>query len=139
RFEAANAGVAITTDVPQGVVAFADQNQIKQVLINLMLNAIEAMPGPGSIHIEASSNGRGSVTIAVSDSGSGIAKEDLKRVFEPFFTRKPKGTGLGLPVSYRLMQENEGDLRVESLIGQGTTVTLELPAGQLAGGEVSSR
>jgi PAS domain S-box-containing protein len=106
--------------------------KLQQVFLNLLLNAKEAMPAGGSLRVSTLVNGH--VEACVSDSGSGIAPEHLKRIYDPFFTTKttPKpgdrrGTGLGLSVSYGIIQEHAGKIHVESAIGAGTTFHLEFP------------
>ena len=106
--------------------------KLQQVFLNLMLNAKEAMPGGGTLRIATTVNGH--VEARVSDSGSGISPEHLKRIYDPFFTTKtmPKpgerrGTGLGLSVSYGIIQEHAGKIEVESAVGAGTTFHLEFP------------
>ncbi|HVZ84407.1 MAG TPA: ATP-binding protein [Terracidiphilus sp.] len=106
--------------------------KLQQVFLNLLLNAKEAMPGGGKLRVATLANGH--VEAIVSDSGSGIAPEHLKRIYDPFFTTKtmPKpgerrGTGLGLSVSYGIIQEHAGKIHVESAIGAGTTFHLEFP------------
>ncbi len=119
----------LTADLPpiQG-----NSGKLQQVFLNLLLNAKEAMPGGGRLRVATMVNGH--VEALVSDSGSGIAPEHLKRIYDPFFTTKttPKpgdrrGTGLGLSVSYGIIQEHAGKIRVESAIGAGTTFHLEFP------------
>ena len=110
----------------------ADPNQVQQVLINLLMNALEATPRGGQISVEAwacPNDGRPGVAVAVSDTGSGIPGEALPRVFEPFFTTKPQGqgTGLGLPICRDILREHGGTLAVQSRSGQGTTFTAWLP------------
>ena len=106
-----------------------DKNQLQQVLLNLTLNACEAMPEGGTLRI-ATSAADGQVRMAVTDTGCGIAPEDIEKIFDPFFTTKPvgKGTGLGLSVSYGIVQEHGGRLEVASEPGKGSTFTLILPA-----------
>ena len=106
--------------------------KLQQVFLNLLLNAKESMPGGGRLRIATLANGH--VEAIVADSGSGIAPEHLKRIYDPFFTTKtmPKpgerrGTGLGLSVSYGIIQEHAGKIHVESAIGAGTTFHLEFP------------
>jgi len=106
--------------------------KLQQVFLNLLLNAKDAMPGGGSLRIATLANGH--VEAIVSDSGAGIAPENLKRIYDPFFTTKttPKpgdrrGTGLGLSVSYGIIQEHAGKIHVESAVGAGTTFHLEFP------------
>ncbi len=106
--------------------------KLQQVFLNLLLNAKEAMPGGGHMRVATLANGH--VEALVSDSGTGIAPEHLKRIYDPFFTTKtmPKpgdrrGTGLGLSVSYGIIQEHAGKIHVESAVGAGTTFHLEFP------------
>jgi PAS domain S-box-containing protein len=105
-----------------------DMNQLQQVLLNLSLNACEAMPEGGKLTISTSVED-GKVLMKVTDTGCGIKKEHLDQIFEPFFSTKPvgKGTGLGLSVSYGIVQQHGGTLEVESQVGKGTTFTLALP------------
>ncbi len=106
--------------------------KLQQVFLNLLLNAKESMPGGGRLRVATLFNGH--VEAVVSDSGSGIAPEHLKRIYDPFFTTKTmprpgerRGTGLGLSVSYGIIQEHAGKIHVESAIGAGTTFHLEFP------------
>jgi len=104
--------------------------KLQQVFLNLLLNAKEAMPGGGRLRVATLVNSH--VEALVSDSGSGIAPEHLKRIYDPFFTTKnmpgdKRGTGLGLSVSYGIIQEHAGKIHVESAIGAGTTFHLEFP------------
>jgi signal transduction histidine kinase len=107
-----------------------DEKKIKQVLINLLMNAIHAVSPKGIIRITTGlSEKNGRVTVKVSDTGHGIAKENLSRLFDPFFTTKPtgEGTGLGLSVSYGIIKGHGGNITVKSKQGQGATFTLSLP------------
>ncbi len=104
--------------------------KLQQVFLNLLLNAKEAMPGGGRLRVATLVNGH--VEAVVSDSGSGISPEHLKRIYDPFFTTKnipgdKRGTGLGLAVSYGIIQEHAGKIHVESAVGAGTTFHLEFP------------
>jgi len=104
--------------------------KLQQVFLNLLLNAKEAMPGGGRLRVATLVNGH--VEAVIADSGSGIAPENLKRIYDPFFTTKnlpgeKRGTGLGLAVSYGIIQEHAGKIHVESAIGAGTTFHLEFP------------
>lgn len=106
-----------------------DAHQIQQVLVNLVVNAIQAM-GPGGRLVVRTRPGRrpGQVEVAVADSGKGIPPEHLPHVFDPFFSTKGvEGTGLGLSVSYGIVKNHQGEIRVESRVGVGTTFTVELP------------
>lgn len=103
-------------------------SQINQVLLNLLVNAAQAIPQKGDITIHTGHKGD-EAFIAIADTGSGIAADILPRLFEPFFTTKPvgKGTGLGLSISYGIMQKHNGRIEVESLSGKGSTFTVWLP------------
>ena len=128
---------------------FADPHQIQQVLLNIINNAQDATlsrPNPPVITVRseisganASPTGRShqesadnKILIRVEDTGAGISKAELKKVFDPFFTTKPlgKGTGLGLSISYGIVREHGGDINIQSQVGQGTQVCIELPVGE---------
>lgn len=102
-------------------------NQLKQVFINIVKNAIEAMPDGGMISMELR-NTLDFVFILISDQGEGIPKDMLPKLGEPFFTNKESGTGLGLMISQRIIQAHKGHLEIQSEVGQGTTVMIKLPA-----------
>ena len=110
-----------------------DKSQLQQVLMNLALNACEAMPERGTLLVSTCSKGD-KVVITVTDTGCGIKKEHLDKIFEPFFTTKPtgKGTGLGLSVSYGIVQQHDGTLEVQSEPDRGTTFTITLPSVKIA-------
>ncbi len=112
----------------------ADANQLSQVLMNLLLNAAEATPEGGKITISASKlTYVESLEIRVSDTGCGIPADILPHVFEPFFTtKKGKGTGLGLSISQAYVRSHGGEMRVDSVVNHGTTITLTLPVRQEA-------
>jgi len=106
--------------------------KLQQVFLNLFLNAKDAMPAGGTLTIKTS-NGH-NVRVTVADTGSGIAQEHIRRIYDPFFTTKNKpksghsgGTGLGLSVTYGIIQEHAGKIYVASTPGQGTTFTMEFP------------
>lgn len=106
----------------------ADPDQLEEVFVNILTNAYEAVaPQTGTILVGARLSGENMVEIRIEDNGGGIEAADLGRLFEPFFTRKPKGTGLGLPISHRIMQLHGGSIRIESAPGTGTWVTVRLP------------
>ncbi|MCR4440451.1 MAG: PAS domain S-box protein [bacterium] len=140
-------GIELVTSYADDLpLVFVDFDQIQQVFLNLLLNAVDAIEERGTVHIaarpvwttlKAIDRRRGVlptllqeslfVEVTVTDSGCGIAPEDLGRVFDPFFTTKPDGTGLGLSIVYRIMNEHGGEIRVESEKGKGTTFTLLIP------------
>src|SRR5450755_2900673 len=109
-----------------------DSNQLSQVLMNLLINAAEATPDGGRITISASKlASEESIEIRVSDTGSGIPADILPHVLEPFFTTKHgKGTGLGLSISATYVRRNHGEIRIDSVLNRGTTVTIKLPIRQ---------
>jgi len=103
-----------------------DRNQVKQVLINLIKNSIESIENSGKIKIKIE-NEKSSVSICISDTGEGISEGDLQRIFNLYFTSKAKGTGIGLSIIQRIINEHDGDIIVESKLGVGTTFTLTIP------------
>ena len=119
----------VPEDLPHILV---DSNQLSQVLMNLLINAAEATTAGGRITISASQLASGDyVEIRVSDTGCGIHPEVLPHVFEPFFTTKGgKGTGLGLSISHTYVRRNKGEIRIDSVLKQGTTVIITLPIRQ---------
>jgi two-component system NtrC family sensor kinase len=108
-----------------------DANQLQQVLVNLSLNACEAMPDGGTLTITTRKEGK-NVLVSIADTGCGIKAEHLEMIFDPFFTTKPvgKGTGLGLSVSYGIIRQHGGVMQVESREGRGTTFAFTLPAAK---------
>jgi PAS domain S-box-containing protein len=103
-----------------------EENKLKQVFINVLQNAIEAMPNGGSISVVIR-RVNASVVFQVVDQGNGISKERLAHLGEPFYTTKEKGTGLGLMISYKIIEDHQGKMRISSKIGEGTTVEVLLP------------
>lgn len=134
--------IALEFDMPrEGLVVVADANQLENVVLNLVLNARDAMKGVGRITISArpATVGGGSdvaagdyVLLSVSDDGPGIPPDIVDKVFEPFFTTKPigEGTGLGLSMTYGFARQSGGAARIRSAVGDGTTVELLLPRGE---------
>ncbi len=109
--------------IPQTLL---DERQIKQVLLNVLKNAIEAMPEGGTLTVTTALRGD-NIEITVKDTGKGISPEDLKKIFDPFFTTKSKGSGLGLAISKKLIEGHRGTIVFESEIGKGTTCVIILP------------
>ncbi|HME36433.1 MAG TPA: ATP-binding protein [Candidatus Sulfotelmatobacter sp.] len=132
------AKIQVQSDLTAGISPIqGNQGRLQQVFLNLFLNAKDAMPGGGRLNV-ATSNGD-MVSVRVSDTGSGIAPEHIQRIYDPFFTTKtaPKegqnrGTGLGLSVTYGIIQEHAGKIRVESDPGSGTTFALDFPLSRKA-------
>jgi two-component system NtrC family sensor kinase len=120
----------------------ANPDHLKQVFLNLVLNAVDAMPTGGTLYISTGLDQiqRGedqqslpAVRVEFSDTGEGIPSEVVSRLFEPFFTTKEGGTGLGLSISYGIIQAHNGQITVESHTGMGTTFTILLPVEQPSG------
>lgn len=103
-----------------------DPGQIHQVLLNLILNALQAIDGPGEVQVQVQQRD-GSATVTVSDTGKGIAAEHLPNIFRPFFTTKGKGTGLGLSLAHRIVEDHGGRIEVESRVGEGSRFSVLLP------------
>jgi signal transduction histidine kinase len=116
-------GMELADDVP---TSFIDSNQVKQVILNLILNAEQAMPDGGALTVSTRAED-GWLAVDVSDTGEGIPEERIEDIFSPFFTTRPGGTGLGLAVSRRIARAHGGDITVVSRRGQGTTFTVKLP------------
>jgi signal transduction histidine kinase len=142
--EAARAGVAVCSTPAQQAggnlpKVLADQRRVSQVLLNLLSNAVKFTPEGGTVRV-AVWRRDGAMGVAIADTGIGIAADDIPRVLEPFgqidsqLSRKYAGTGLGLPLSVRLMQLHGGRLEIESTLGAGTTVTIAFPADRLLPG-----
>lgn len=114
-------------DVPE---IYCEPNQLKQVFINILKNAIEVMPKGGNIFVTIIQKSNEAIQISIRDEGTGIPKDKLKRLGEPFYTTKERGTGLGLMVSYKIIEEHNGKVEVESEVGKGTTFHITLPIKQ---------
>jgi PAS domain S-box-containing protein len=110
-----------------------DPDQIKQVLVNIITNAVEAMPEGGRLLIAAREKDK-FLEVGVSDTGCGIPQESIDKIFDPLFTTKAKGIGLGLPVCKAIIDRHEGGIAVESKVGEGTTFNIRLPLGRNIGG-----
>jgi signal transduction histidine kinase len=106
-----------------------DENQMQQVFWNLLLNAIQAMPGGGTLTVALRRESE-EVVAAVIDTGTGIPVELQDKVFDPFFTTKDRGSGLGLAISYRIVETLGGRIEFSSEPGQGTTFTVRLPVAR---------
>jgi signal transduction histidine kinase len=104
-----------------------DPDKLKQVFINIISNGFEAMTEGGRFTISTEKEDKG-IKIKISDNGVGIPEKDLQHIFEPYYTTREKGSGLGLPISYKIIQAHEGDLSAVSQSGKGTTFIIKLPA-----------
>ncbi|MBI5485231.1 MAG: cache domain-containing protein, partial [Deltaproteobacteria bacterium] len=124
-------GVTITTDFAVGLPQIElDGDQMRQVAINLILNAGGAMPDGGKLFIKTEPAPDNRIRIQFQDSGCGIPQESLEKIFEPFYTTKERGTGLGLAITKQIIDQHHGEILIESVIGQGTCVTVILPVDQ---------
>ncbi|MBM3244190.1 MAG: PAS domain S-box protein [Candidatus Omnitrophica bacterium] len=129
-------GLKVKVDIEKNLYVEVDRSQLFQVLINIFVNSIEAMPNGGEINVRAYINkdelsllGESQCVIEISDNGEGIPKDDLSKVFEPFYTTKTakKGTGLGLPVAKMIIDKHKGSISIDSGPGKGTVVKIILP------------
>lgn len=124
--EATLHGVTLSTDVPQSpVLIWADEKQVKQILMNIVQNALHACNSNDSVTVRLIPEDD-KVEVVVSDTGCGMSPEQLDRIFQPFFTTKPTGTGLGLSITKRIVEEHNGSITVESTEGAGTTIRIVL-------------
>jgi len=130
--EADKKGVMINLDdASEAVKVSVDPDRFQQVLLNLHLNSIESMAEGGSLDVELRRDEDSeNVVVNISDTGSGIREEDLPHVFDPYFTTKSSGTGLGLAIVHNIVEAHGGQVRVQSRLGQGTTVTISLPSSK---------
>lgn len=121
--------IKVVRDFDYDIKSFSlDPDQLEQVLVNLLFNAVHAVKEKGVITIRSKNSGDGkSVVVEVEDNGCGIHKDNLKKIFEPFYTTRASGTGLGLSVSYGIIRNHQGRIKILSEIGVGTLITLTLP------------
>ena len=127
--EADHKGIEMRLDIdPSARMIWTDPNQVRQVLINLLTNAVHAIAKQGRITIQTKNTSNG-VMLSVDDTGSGIPQQDLEKIFEPFFSTKPpkEGTGLGLFVSREIVAKLGGSIKVESRVGRGTRFDIKIP------------
>jgi len=132
-FEAAGHRVTLQTDFDAGLDAIAgDEGQLAQVVLNLVINALQAMPQGGSLTV-ATRQGAAWVELMVTDTGDGIPQELIPQIFDPYFTTRQGGSGLGLAIAHRIVEGHHGTIDVESKAGEGTTMLLRLPVGVTVG------
>ncbi|MEH7085916.1 PAS domain S-box protein [Neobacillus drentensis] len=128
EFEARKKNVRLTFDCNQEIIQIeCDENRLKQVFLNFIKNGIEAMPNGGELHVKTIIHDN-NVQISIQDTGVGISKEKLKKLGEPFYTTKKNGNGLGLMVSFKIIESHNGKVFVESELNKGTTFNILLPA-----------
>jgi signal transduction histidine kinase len=125
------AGISLETEIPEDIILFIDVQKLIEALLNLCINAIQAIPTPpGQIIVQAAKDAADkNAVITITDTGTGIDKEHLQKIFDPFFTTKnaENGTGLGLAVVYGIIKKQNGSTRVESEKGKGTRFIITLP------------
>jgi signal transduction histidine kinase len=120
--------VLLTLKLPERpVIAQVDRNQLATVLVNLVINALDAMPGGGKLEMELHSEGANTACIRIIDTGSGIAADMIDRLFEPFASSKPTGTGLGLSICRRVIEEHEGSITAANRQAGGACFSIRLP------------
>jgi signal transduction histidine kinase len=127
RPEADRAGVNVVVECAGAPPVNADAAMLRQAFLNLGLNACQAMPGGGTLHVQCEAARGRRVRVNFTDTGSGIKPEHLKRIFDLYFTTKEKGSGIGLSMVYRTVQMHDGEIEVQSTPGKGTTFSLLLP------------
>ncbi|HLA27880.1 MAG TPA: ATP-binding protein [Syntrophales bacterium] len=125
-------GIEIRKSLEENIFIYANRSEIRQVIWNLLLNALQAMPAEGALTVKTKKNSfdgfPDGLEILVSDTGCGIEEKDLEKVFEPFYTTKEQGTGLGLAIVSRVVEAIKGKIKISSEIGRGTSFLLYLPA-----------
>ena len=126
-FQASSRTIAIVRDFPEPLPVRGDRSQLKQLFLNLFLNAVQAMPSGGTLRVEARRTEGPKVVVAVGDTGEGIPEDRLDRIFDPFYTTKSNGTGLGLSICDHIVKTHDGDIEVRSKAGRGTTMSVSLP------------
>jgi len=127
-FQARKNKVAVRRQFPDAALPIqGDKSQLKQLFLNIFLNAIQAMPDGGELRVEARQKDGQKAAVTVADTGEGIPEENMDRIFDPFFTTKKSGTGLGLSIGYNIVKSHRGDIEVKSRPGPGTTILITLP------------
>jgi signal transduction histidine kinase len=132
RPEAERTGVVLAVDCDPLLTVNGDPAMLRQAFLNLALNACQAMPEGGALRIHGKTAGR-HVQVLVTDTGSGILPQHLDKIFDLYFTTKPKGSGIGLSMVYRIIQMHDGEIEIESTPGKGTTFRILLPRPQQPG------
>jgi len=127
--EASTKGMKIDLKMSKDVLtANIDADRFSQCLLNLYINALQAMDKGGQLSIQTAAPNEGWIDIQIRDTGTGIKTDALSRIFDPYYTNKPKGTGLGLAIVYKIIEAHNGKIKVRSALGQGSTFTISLPA-----------
>ncbi|HKP84092.1 MAG TPA: ATP-binding protein [Pyrinomonadaceae bacterium] len=121
--------VEVRLSIGEAAYAMIDESSMRGALMNLILNAIEAMPHGGTLSITVDQTDE-TLRIEIVDTGSGISEEEVKKIFEPFYTTKEQGLGLGMPYSKKIIDQHGGTISLDSQPGEGTTISIALPAGK---------
>ncbi|NIM65842.1 MAG: hypothetical protein GTO51_07635 [Candidatus Latescibacteria bacterium] len=129
--QARREGLSIETDLHEGVVVNGDGEKLHQIVLNLILNAIQASQEGNTIRVSLIDRNTNGAQLVIADTGVGIAASDMEHIFEPFFTTRSSGTGLGLAVVKDIVDSHSGEITIESKVGRGTKVTVTLPHTQL--------
>ena len=138
RAQAGNVQITLDLQINSHAAIMGDASELREVLVNMVFNAVEAMPGGGRLTLSAEERD-GSVEISVNDTGTGMSSEVRSRMFDPFFTTKGNaGMGLGLAVCYGIIQRHQGDIEVESKVGVGTMFRIRLPIAEAAANELAA-
>jgi len=128
EIQALEKGVSLEVDFGRMVPdLLLDSDRMTQVFLNLTLNALNAMEKGGTLSLRVTQSGDRTVRVDISDTGTGIGKEELGRIFDPYFTTRPSGTGLGLPIAQRIVEAHGGEILVSSEPGRGTVFSVLLP------------
>jgi signal transduction histidine kinase len=128
QLTANNVEVRLSLD-QQAAYARLDQSSLRGALINLMLNAIEAMKDGGTLSISIAHTGE-ALLLEIADTGHGISEDEVKKIFEPFYTTKEQGLGLGMPYAKKIIEQHGGTISLNSRPGEGTTISIALPAAE---------
>ena len=130
KFEIAGAGITVDTDLAKAnPQILMDERYMKQAVLNILKNAISAMPDGGMLRVRTVQKGN-ELLLKISDTGVGIPDEHMEKIFEPYFTTKDFGSGLGLTLVYKIVKEHMGDIEINSKVGEGTSITLRFPVPQ---------
>lgn len=130
--EASTKGVSVSLDLnKQPLTAEIDSDRLSQCLLNLYLNALQSMEKGGRLSVKDYLMNDSYIVIDISDTGSGIEAKQVGQIFDPYFTTKAKGTGLGLAIVHKIIEAHDGNITVRSIIGKGTTFTLQIPVNKI--------
>jgi two-component system sensor histidine kinase HydH len=126
--DATNKNIEIELHTETGICSpWIDSDRLAQCLLNLYINAIQAMENGGTLTVQCTAGTAGYINITVKDTGLGISPDQLNKIFDPYFTTKKRGTGLGLAIVYKIIEAHQGQIVVDSTIGEGTSFTITIP------------